>query len=258
MSQVGVEDLLTRSSRQSCFRNPASQGRSPGFGAAGCIVRKVHPLDTTPVCCVQYGGVPVNIACYWPCTQDLYASLALTDNRRANSYSKRVQIGGLRVIFRSYAADGPYSATLMLTVYEDDRRSWTPSVPARAAICSKQRRFLYAIPSSFWTLRAQHFRHADSIQQNHRRMPPTGGPRRTRLRSQRAPPQGADPAASAIDSTTTRGNRPPASWLLDAQFPWLTGGFTRPRRALRRLPRAHLVAGPSLTKSSIQYALLPG
>jgi len=27
--------------------------------------------------------------------------LALTDNRRANSYSKRVQIGGLRVIFRS-------------------------------------------------------------------------------------------------------------------------------------------------------------
>src|SRR6516165_11456114 len=99
MSQVGVEDLLTRSSRQSCFRNRASQGRSPGFGAAGCIVRKVHPLDTTPVCCVQYGGVPVNIACYWPCTQDLYASLALTDNRRANSYSKRVQIGGLRVIF---------------------------------------------------------------------------------------------------------------------------------------------------------------
>ena len=51
----------------------------PGFGAAGSIVRKEIPLDTTPVCCVQYGGVPVNIACYWPCTQDLYASLALTD-----------------------------------------------------------------------------------------------------------------------------------------------------------------------------------
>ena len=88
MSQVGVEDLLTRSSRQSCFRNPASQGWSPGFRAAGCIVRKVIPLDTTPVCCVQYGAVPVNIACNWSCTQDLYARLTLTDNRRANSYSK--------------------------------------------------------------------------------------------------------------------------------------------------------------------------
>src|SRR6516225_10381899 len=107
MSQVGVEDLLTRSSRQSCFRNPASQGWSPGFRAAGCIVRKVIPLDTTLVCCVQYGAVPVNIACNWSCTQDLYARLTLTDSRRANAYSKRVQIGGLRVIFRSYAADGP-------------------------------------------------------------------------------------------------------------------------------------------------------
>ena len=68
------------------------------------------PPRYDPGCCVQYGGVPVNIACNCRCTQDLYARLALTDNRRANSYSKRVQIGGLRVIFRSYAADGPSRA----------------------------------------------------------------------------------------------------------------------------------------------------
>ena len=102
--QIFPAELLQESSE------PGMVPGIPGFGAAGSIVRKEIPLDTTPVCCVQYGGVPVNIACNCRCTQDLYARLALTDNRRANSYSKRVQIGGLRVIFRSYAADGPSRA----------------------------------------------------------------------------------------------------------------------------------------------------
>ena len=62
-----------RSSRRSCFRNPASQEWSPSLRAAGCIARKVIPLDTTPFCCVQYGADRAKIACNWSCMQDLYA-----------------------------------------------------------------------------------------------------------------------------------------------------------------------------------------
>jgi len=129
--QIFPAELLQESSE------PGMVPGIPGFGAAGSIVRKEIPLDTTPVCCVQYGGVPVNIACNCRCTQDLYARLALTDNRRANSYSKRVQIGGLRVIFRSYAADGPSRAisfaawlyracSALQPVIETDLPNWSP------------------------------------------------------------------------------------------------------------------------------------
>jgi hypothetical protein len=54
--------------------------------------------------------------------------------------------------------------------------------------------------------------------------------RNERLRKAQAPP----PAPSLPPPAETA--RQP-SWLLDAQFPWLTGRFTRPRRAPRRLPR---------------------
>src|SRR5580700_8298593 len=54
------------------------------------------------------------------------------------------------------------------------------------------------------------FQRADSLQQNSRTVPPTGCPRRTRLRPQPAPPQIPNPhTAGGLTSHAALGNRPP-------------------------------------------------
>lgn len=74
-------------------------------------MRKGIPLDTTPVCCVQYRAARVNIACNRVLRAGIVRNLdALRPGEGGFlwiSYSKGSSERGLRVIFCSYAAAGP-------------------------------------------------------------------------------------------------------------------------------------------------------